>query len=47
MKLIRCPKCDTYTRPEEDERWCQEHGAIPLPEPNYPQNRRRKQDEPV
>jgi len=28
--LIRCPKCDVWTLPAEDERWCPTHGVIPL-----------------
>ncbi len=31
MKLIKCPKCETWCLPADDERWCGEHGPIPLP----------------
>jgi len=29
-RLVRCEKCDTWTLPAEDERWCSEHGVVPL-----------------
>ncbi len=28
--LVKCPKCETWTRREDDERWCPRHGVIPL-----------------
>lgn len=31
MALVKCEKCDTWTLPAEDERWCFVHGRIPLP----------------
>ena len=30
MRLVKCPQCDTWTLPAEDERWCSVHGPIPL-----------------
>lgn len=30
-RLVRCPKCETWTLPAEDERWCSVHGVVPLP----------------
>lgn len=31
LDLVKCPQCDTWTLPADDERWCPEHGVIPLP----------------
>ena len=30
MRLVKCPKCATWTLPAEDERWCSVHGVVPL-----------------
>ena len=27
-RLVRCEKCETWTLPAEDERWCREHGVV-------------------
>ena len=33
MKLVKCPRCELYVKPEASELWCATHGPIPLPEP--------------
>ncbi len=29
-RLLKCPQCECYTLPADDERWCERHGEIPL-----------------